>query len=164
MKLTDRRSPGVLLAVYIPELNTVHVPNLEHYLSKRQHRRISTVPHLIQQLAWRVVDLYKRELQVRDIKVFAYAPSTLNNRRPALLIDPTVDLAATRATLGHDAWVTKYNPNTLRRIEDVDTTEIKANLDLQHALRSMGLPARQACSGPGATTPQLFENAVCSLD
>jgi hypothetical protein len=164
MKLTDRRSPGMVIAVYIPELNTVHVPDLHHHLSKRQYRRISTVPALIQQLAWTVADLYKKELKVRDIKVFAYAPSTLNNRSPALLIDPTADLAATHTNLWHDNWITKYNPNPLRRIEDVDIAEVKAKPDLQRVLSSMGLPKAKSCSGRGATTPALFEDAVCSLD
>jgi hypothetical protein len=164
MKLTDRRSPGVVLAVYVPELNTVHIPDLRKYLSQRQYRRISTVPQLIQQLSWRVAALYKRELQVRDVKVFVYAPSTLNNRSPALLIDPTVDLAATHLTLSHDKWVTEYNPNPLRRFEKVNMTQIKAKPNLQQVLNSMGLPKTKNCSGPGATTSALLEEAVCSLD
>jgi hypothetical protein len=164
MKLTDRRSPGVMLAVYIPELNTIHVPNLERYLSKRQYRRISTIPQLIQQLAWQVADLYKKELQLRDVKIFAYAPSTLNNRRPSLLIDPTVDLAGTYSTLWHDTWVTKYNPNPLRHHEAVNVEEINTKANLQQVLISMQLPEPKSCHGPDATTPALFENAVCSLD
>lgn len=165
MKLTDRRSPGVLLAVYIPELKTVHVPDLIEYLSDGQYERISTVPDLIQQLAWQVRDLYKKELRVGEVKVFAYAPMTLNNRSPALVIDPAVDLGATHSTLWPASWVTKSNPNPLRRIEDVNTkVEIETKPDLQQVLAKMGLPKPKSCHGPGETTPTLVEEAVCYLD
>ena len=164
MKLTDRRSPGLLLAVHIPDLNTVHVPSLERYLSRGQYRRVSTIPYLTQELALQVARLYKDELQVRDVEVFAYAPATLNNRQPALLIDPTVDLAATRPTLWHDAWVTKYNPNPLRRIEEVSVEELRTKRDLQQVLSSMGFPKPRSCYGPGATKPRLIEDEVCLLN
>ena len=163
MKLTDHQSAGMILVVYIPELNTVHVPDLQQYMSARQYWKVSIRPDLIQQLAWQVATLYKNELQVRDAKVFVYAPMTLNNRYPALLIDPTVDLAATRATLGPDAWVTKYNPNPLRRIEDVDPAEIETTPDLQQVLSRMQFPKPKNCHGPASTTPELFEDSVCSL-
>ena len=164
MKLTDRSSAGLVLAVHVAELNTVHVPNLQRYLPPPQFSAVSTRPDLIQQLAWQLASLYKKELGVREVKVFAYAPSTLNNRRSALLIDPTVDLAGTQSTLWHDAWVNNYNPNPLRRLEDVDMAEVKTKPALEEVFSKMQLPQPKACYGPIASTPALSEDTVCSLD
>jgi hypothetical protein len=164
MKLTSRRSPGILLAVYVPELSTVHIPNLKKYLSERQYDGVSTAPDLVQQLAWQIAKVYKSELGIREVQVFAYAPMTLNNRRPALLIDPTVDLAGSQWTLWHDSWLTKYNPNPLRRIEEVHATELSMKPDIQQVLSNMKLPAPTSCQRPGATMPTLFEEAVCYLE
>ena len=108
--------------------------------------------------------LFFGELLQNDPVIAIYAPMTLNNRRPALLIDPTVDLARSHWTLWHDEWLTEYNPNPLRRIEDVSAAEISTKPDVRQALSSMKLPTPKNCRSPGATMPTLFEDAVCFLD
>ena len=41
----------------------------------------------------------------RPLQVRAKVLLALNGRKPALLIDPEVDLAAERSTLGHAKWI-----------------------------------------------------------
>ncbi len=162
MKLTDRETPGVRLAVHIPEQGTIRVPNLGRYMSRWQYHKVSLYPDLVQQLAWQVARMYRDKLQVGDVRVYAYLPMSLNNRLPALAINPTVDLAATRSTIWHDPWKTTTNPNPLRRIEQVDKAELRTPT-LEQLLTSMGLPQPKECVAGGAI-PDLHEAAVCSLD
>lgn len=164
MKLTDRSSTGVLLAAYIPEQKTVHIPMLTKYMSPRQYTRISMYPDLVQQLAWQIARKYKDKLQVGEVQVFAYVPMTMNNRRAALVIDPTVDLAATRSSIWHDLWLMKTNPNPLRRMEQVPTEERKTTPTLQDLLSSTGLPEPKYCLADVKSTADLHDTAVCHLD
>jgi hypothetical protein len=102
--------------------------------------------------------MYKEKLQISDVKVFAYARVGMNNRRLALLIDPTVDLAATQSTIWHAPWITPTNPNPLRRIEHKDK---EPTLTLHGILLQMGLTEASDCIA-GGTHPDLHEVAVCS--
>jgi hypothetical protein len=158
MKLTDHSSAGVLLAAHIPEQGKVRVPNLPRYMTRRQYHIVSVRPDLVQQLAWQVARLYKEKLQVGDVKVFAHVSVSMNNRRHALMIDPTIDLAATQPTIWHAPWITLTNPNPLRRIEQ---KEKEPSLTLHRILLRMGLTEEKDCIA-GGTHPDLHELAVCS--
>src|SRR5690606_545059 len=60
------------------------------YLTKFQESELSSQPDLIVQLAHHVARDFER--RGRDVAVFATAYSNLNGRRPAPLVDPTLDL------------------------------------------------------------------------
>jgi hypothetical protein len=163
MKLTDRSTPGMFFALHVPERQVIHVPDLRKYMSKQQYLKVATRPDLVQQLAWQAAALYQKELQVDKIRVMAYVPMTLNNRRSALLIDPTVDLAATRSTIWHDPWITLTNPNPLRRLEEVNADGPETRPTLPQMLVKMGFPEPHYCQRASGSSGKLRDAAVCSL-
>lgn len=73
-----------------------------------QHGQVSTRPDLIQQLAHHVAR--SEAASGRDVAVHALAFVALNGRPPRMLIDPTVDLAATRRTWRSAPWVLPHRP------------------------------------------------------
>ncbi len=84
---------------------TVHARDL---VASWQHGQVSTRPDLIQQLAHHV---HRSEAAAgRDVAVHALAFVALNGRPPRMLIDPTVDLAATPRTWASPPWVLPYRP------------------------------------------------------
>ncbi|MDF1523869.1 MAG: HTTM domain-containing protein [Trueperaceae bacterium] len=84
---------------------TVHARDL---VASWQHGQVSTRPDLIQQLAH---DVHRSEATAgRDVAVHALAFVALNGRPPRMLIDPTVDLAATPRTWANAPWVLPYRP------------------------------------------------------
>lgn len=84
---------------------TVHARDL---VASWQHGQVSTRPDLIQQLAHHV---HRSEAAAgRDVAVHALAFVALNGRPPRMLIDPTVDLAATPRTWASPSWLLPYRP------------------------------------------------------
>jgi hypothetical protein len=84
---------------------TVHARDL---VAPWQFGQVSTRPDLIQQLAHHVG---RTEAAAgRDVAVHALAFVALNGRPPRMLIDPTVDLAATPRTWASASWVLPYRP------------------------------------------------------
>lgn len=76
----------------------------QSYLTSRQVREMSAQPDLILQMAQRIA----RDFEARGIagaEVRAEAWVSLNGRPPALLLDPTIDLARVRDGLGAAAWI-----------------------------------------------------------
>ncbi|MFZ5469679.1 MAG: HTTM domain-containing protein [Myxococcota bacterium] len=73
------------------------------YLLPRQANEMSSQPDLILQLAHHIAADF-RERGFADVEVRAEAWVSLNGRPPALLIDPTVDLAKERDGLGPKHW------------------------------------------------------------
>jgi hypothetical protein len=122
--------------------------------------KVSQYPDLVQQLAWQVARMYKDNLKVSDVKVLAYLPMEYNNRKPALVIDPTVDLAATSSTIRHDPWLKETNPNPLRRVEQVNRDE-RRQPSLQQLLGSFDFPSIGNCLA-GSLTSDLHDVVVCT--
>jgi vitamin K-dependent gamma-carboxylase len=74
------------------------------YLTAEQEREMSGQPDLILQLAHHI----GRELAARghgDAQVFVDARVSLNGRKPALLIEPEVNLLEVRDGLARAAWI-----------------------------------------------------------
>lgn len=67
-------------------------------------------PDMILQFAHFLRDEWKKEGY--DVKVFARSLCSLNRRRPQILIDPHVDLAAIERDLKHKTWVMPFDPET----------------------------------------------------
>ena len=84
---------------------TLHAREL---VASWQHGQVSTRPDLIQQLAHHVAR--SEAAAGRDVAVHALAFVALNGRPPRMLIDPTVDLVATRRTWASAPWVLPYRP------------------------------------------------------
>jgi len=76
----------------------------EGYVTERQAEKMATRPDMILQLAHHIAtDL--RAKGHRDVRVRARVKASLNGRRPQLLIDPDVDLAAQPRTLWRASWI-----------------------------------------------------------
>jgi vitamin K-dependent gamma-carboxylase len=103
MKLLNRDARARFF-VTDPNTKVTHeVDPLEH-LRPAQARKMAARPDMILQFAHYLARNEPRSgpqpLQVRAEVLFA-----LNGREPALLVDPKVDLAAERPTLGHARWL-----------------------------------------------------------
>lgn len=75
------------------------------YLTWRQANEMSSQPDLIHQLARHIAGDFAR-LGYQDVEVRAEAWVSLNGRRRALMIDPSVNLAAHEPRWGAPSWVT----------------------------------------------------------
>ena len=74
------------------------------YLTRLQERELSIPPDLILQLAHRIRDDFeKRDGAPMEVRVEALV--SLNGRRSAYLIDPSVDLSSIRDGIGRAAWI-----------------------------------------------------------
>lgn len=84
------------------------------YLTRYQARMMSTQPDMILQFAHMVADDF-RARGVRDPEVRIDAVASLNGRRRARLIDPTVDLARETDGLAPRPWITLSADRTTKR-------------------------------------------------
>ena len=75
-----------------------------HYLTDWQVREMSIHPSMILQFAHHIASEYRKK-GYEGVKVYAAVRASLNGRKPQLLIDPKVDLAAQPRTLGHLPWI-----------------------------------------------------------
>lgn len=74
------------------------------YLTRLQEREMSGQPDLILQLAHHIRDDFARR-GLGEVSVMADALVSLNGRAMQRLLDPSVDLAATRDSLRRAAWI-----------------------------------------------------------
>ena len=66
---------------------------------------MSTRPELILQFAHHLADVWASEHDLSDVEVRARVCVSLNGRKPALLIDPDVDLTKVEFGIGPDSWI-----------------------------------------------------------
>lgn len=74
------------------------------HLTTRQARKLATRPDMILQFAHFLAEQARRDGHAQ-VEVRAKVMASLNKRAKQWLIDPTVNLAAERRTLGHAAWI-----------------------------------------------------------
>jgi hypothetical protein len=77
----------------------------EIYLSRRQFRKMSVHPEMLLQFAHYLRNSWKHD----DIAVYAISQVKLNDHRPALLVDPSVDLSRKSLSLGASEWILPFN-------------------------------------------------------
>lgn len=76
------------------------------YLSRRQERYTTTRPDMILQFAYELERIWREEKGFADVEVRARVWCALNGRKPALLIDPEVDLTHVQRKLWPAAdWI-----------------------------------------------------------
>jgi vitamin K-dependent gamma-carboxylase len=113
MKLVDRNGEAHFF-VTDPNVGVTREVDPANYLSPRQTWKMAAQPDMILQFAHFLARtepcVGPKPLQVRT-KVLL----SLNGREPAPLIDPSVDLAAERATLGHARWILPMPQSTPTR-------------------------------------------------
>lgn len=80
--------------------------NPKDYLTKRQRRYNSTRPDMILQFAQELARIWREEKGIDNVEVRASVWCSLNGRKPALLIDPEVDLTKVKRELWPPAnWI-----------------------------------------------------------
>lgn len=103
MKLRSK-SGSVTFTAFSPKENlTVNVDPRE-MLSARQYYTMGMRPDMIHQFALFLARQF-REQGHADVEIRANATVSLNGRKPQLIIDPTVNLAAEPRTLRHAKWI-----------------------------------------------------------
>lgn len=78
--------------------------NPANHLAPHQLREMASQPDLILQMAHHLADQLRRRGHA-DVEIRVEAPVSLNGRRAAPLIDPTVDLARVRDGLATAPWI-----------------------------------------------------------
>ncbi|NNC90411.1 MAG: HTTM domain-containing protein [Akkermansiaceae bacterium] len=78
--------------------------DLDDYLTPRQIGKMSTRPHMIHKFAHHLAEVMEAEGR-GPVEVRAEVWCSLNGRKPQLLIDPNVDLAAEPRSLKPKSWI-----------------------------------------------------------
>jgi len=103
MKLRDKES-SVRFFITDPVTGTSWEAEPERYLTERQLDEMSSRPDMILQFAHYLAALM-REDDYERVEVRVLAVASLNGRKPQLLINPDVDLAAQPRLLGITDWI-----------------------------------------------------------
>lgn len=105
MKLRGKRGRA-LFFVTDPVGNRRRVVDPGDYLTSRQERKMSTRPDMILKFSHYIANEMRKQ-GYEQVEVRARVWVSLNGRKPQLLIDPTVNLAAQSWTLMPAAWITR---------------------------------------------------------
>lgn len=108
MKLRDKDARATFIAVDPMTLTRQEI-DWRPYLAGWQYREMSSRPDMVLQFALRLADDLQRQSGRRP-RIHAVVPASLNGRRPELLIDPAVDLAAVRRSLRPAPWIRPLKP------------------------------------------------------
>lgn len=104
MKLRDKYAVARFVVSNPQTQDKWHV-DLKEFLTRTQIRKMSTRPDMILQFAHYLDAHWRNALNVPDLEVRAQVYASLNGRKPALLIDPAVDLSALPRNLDHAEWI-----------------------------------------------------------
>ena len=81
------------------------------YLTLRQYEKMTGRPDMILQFAHHIAALMQERAGRTNIQIHAIAKASLNGRKPALLIDPDVNLAAVQRDLRPASWILPLDNN-----------------------------------------------------
>jgi hypothetical protein len=103
MKLRSKSSDALFL---VTDKTNGHVMEVypQEYLNGRQTAKMSTRPDMIIQFAHYLATQMRLQ-GYEKVEVRARVMASLNGRKPQLLVDPEVDLAAEKRTLAHAKWI-----------------------------------------------------------
>lgn len=95
---------GVQVLAVDPLRKTLEPVDVLQWLTPRQIEEMTHDPEMMREFAAFVEGEY-RIMGRCDVEVHVVALSSLNGRKPQMLVDPTVDLARQPRTLGHKQWI-----------------------------------------------------------
>jgi len=105
MKLRDKQATA-RFHVTDPVRGSTWLVSPAFYLTPRQVTKMSTRPDMILQFAHHIAgDQARRRKAAHCLEVRAVVAASLHGRPAQLLIDPDVDLAAEKRSLGHARWI-----------------------------------------------------------
>ena len=100
-------------------------------LNERQIRKSAGRPDMLLQYVHYLRNAYRRDFGM-DVAIYADAFVSLNYRRKARIIDPTVNLAAEEHTFFHSSWITEHPGSAVPVIHRIE--------------RQLGMTARRIAS------------------
>lgn len=103
MKLLDRNA-GARFTVSDPNTGTLTEVNPRTYLNRMQARKMAARPDMILQFAHFLARTWPRSGD-QPVHVYARVMASLNGRKPAPLVDSSLDLAAQPRDLRHATWL-----------------------------------------------------------
>jgi hypothetical protein len=95
---------GIQVLAVDPQKQALEYVDVMQWLTPRQFEEMTHDPEMMREFA----DFVGRQYEAmgrRDIEVHFLALSSLNGRKPQLLVDPTVDLSRQPRTLWHKPWI-----------------------------------------------------------
>lgn len=104
MKLRDKDARAHFI-VTDPDTGRQWLVNNRQFLTRRQVFKMSDRPDMILQFAHFLADRWRRVEGVAEPEVRAFVIASLNGREPAMLIDPTRDLAKVERNLWPADWI-----------------------------------------------------------
>lgn len=99
------KSTGIRYYVTDPKTGETWNADIRRYLNHVQQGKFARDPEMIQHFAHFLANEYARELGYR-VQIRALVLTSMNGRKPQLLVDPAVDLAATPRGLHRKDWIT----------------------------------------------------------
>jgi hypothetical protein len=129
MKLRDKRS-SIAFFVRNNETRIENEIEVLKFLTVRQANFMSTQPYYIWQFAQKMKEYYRQE-GTEDVSINALVMTSLNNRKPQLLIDSELDLAALEAYHTPAPWIQPLitpliipipKQNLSKKLPSIDTT------------------------------------------
>lgn len=108
MKLRDKKGQATF-TVRDPATGQLWLADPWDYLELYQVRKVATRPELVRQFAHHLADHWAAAYGVPDAEVRARVCVSLNGRKAALMIDPTVDLTQVEPHIGSASWILPLN-------------------------------------------------------
>lgn len=128
MKLFDKRVSKQVYTVVDPKSGEKWVVNdLRKYMWNKQYAYVGVNPYHVAQFA-RYLEEEWRQKGYEDVEVYAEVWSSLNFRKPALLVDPNVDMTEVEWGFAASPWVMPLNEPFLPREERV---RVRLNMGVQ---------------------------------
>ncbi|MEX1025289.1 MAG: HTTM domain-containing protein [Planctomycetota bacterium] len=104
MLLRSKRASPPRFLVTDPATGETWREPIERWLTERQYRKVGQWPDMAHQCAL-IIAAREREQNGREVEVRVQQRVSLNGRRFALLVDPTVDLAKRARSLAAADWI-----------------------------------------------------------
>jgi vitamin K-dependent gamma-carboxylase len=95
---------GVQVLAASPASQSLEYVDIMQWLTRRQLEELSHDPEMMREFAGFVREQYEKADR-DDVEIHVVAISSLNGRKPQLLVDPTVDLSRVARTLRPKPWI-----------------------------------------------------------
>ena len=93
MMLTQRSCPVLTFILYDPNSRHIVIPDIRRLIAQRMRFEICARPDMFLQAAHQILELYVNSGGLsKDTRIHGYVLKAVNYRKPALFIDPKVDL------------------------------------------------------------------------
>ena len=148
------KSTGIRYYMVEPGSGRTWVPPLSRILTLEQLQKVGRDPEMVLQLAQYLASEHHRQTG-REVEVHALVLSSLNGRKPQLLVDPAVDLAREPRGFHKRPWIMPQNEPLRDEPWTVPLAEWERHVDLP-PLPFLRMPA--ALPQRPQTTTALYRN------